>query len=264
MCRKKKHFLFLWNIFMLWGLQIQNCTWHKKNVLTIIGMLMKIEDCQIRGQDSRNLLCWKRHLHKEKCGERLTEIQTTTRPDHFWPEAWSRIGKAAQKKNKNGQLRKRNSKMPGICDIDPDDEEHKDIIKNARKNGNINGWCHAMQKIHELTGNRSSEHYKSPNIWEDSRDEIRWYCGSAWIHMTKNGICHEEKSWRPHCRQKTKFNISLQLGAQIFLIPQVMKIPDAMAAVDKEWKKLETLLAWQLEKVRSKKEVNKRGTEKQK
>ena len=36
------------------------------------------------------------------------------------------------------------------------------------------------------------------------------------------------------------------------LVPQAMKIPDAKAAVDKEWKKLETIPAWQLEKVRSK------------
>ena len=34
-----------------------------------------------------------------------------------------------------------------------------------------------------------------------------------------------------------------------------MKIPDAKAAVDKEWKKLETMPAWQLERVKSKKEV---------
>ena len=39
------------------------------------------------------------------------------------------------------------------------------------------------------------------------------------------------------------------------LMPQAMKIPDAKAAVDKEWKKLETIPAWQLEKVKSKKEV---------
>ena len=29
-------------------------------------------------------------------------------------------------------------------------------------------------------------------------------------------------------------------------MPQAMKIPDAMAAVDKEWKKLETIPAWDL------------------
>ena len=33
-------------------------------------------------------------------GERLTKIQTTTRPDNVWPEAWTRIGKAVQKREK--------------------------------------------------------------------------------------------------------------------------------------------------------------------
>ena len=37
--------------------------------------------------------------------------------------------------------------------------------------------------------------------------------------------------------------------------PRAMTIPDAKAAVDKEWKKLETIQAWQLEKVKIKKEV---------
>ena len=34
-----------------------------------------------------------------------------------------------------------------------------------------------------------------------------------------------------------------------------MKIPDAKAAVDKEWKKLQTIPAWDVKKVKSKKEV---------
>ena len=38
-------------------------------------------------------------------------------------------------------------------------------------------------------------------------------------------------------------------------MPQTMKTPDAKAAVDKELKMLETIPAWQLEKVTSKKEV---------
>ena len=36
---------------------------------------------------------------------------------------------------------------------------------------------------------------------------------------------------------------------------QAMKIPDAKAAVDKEWKKLESTPAWQWEKIKSKQEV---------
>ena len=38
-------------------------------------------------------------------------------------------------------------------------------------------------------------------------------------------------------------------------MPQAMKIPAAKAAVDKEWEKLEKFSAWNLTKVKSKKEV---------
>ena len=38
-------------------------------------------------------------------------------------------------------------------------------------------------------------------------------------------------------------------------MPQAMIIPAAKAAVDKEWEKLEKISAWNLTKVRSKKEV---------
>ena len=38
-------------------------------------------------------------------------------------------------------------------------------------------------------------------------------------------------------------------------MPQAMKIPAAKAAVDREWEKLENISAWNLTKVRSKKEV---------
>ena len=42
---------------------------------------------------------------------------------------------------------------------------------------------------------------------------------------------------------------------KFILMPQAMKIPEAKAAVDKEWEKLEKIPAWDLTKVRSKKEV---------
>ena len=38
-------------------------------------------------------------------------------------------------------------------------------------------------------------------------------------------------------------------------MPQAMKTPGAKAEVEKEWEKLEKILAWQLTKVRNKKEV---------
>ena len=42
---------------------------------------------------------------------------------------------------------------------------------------------------------------------------------------------------------------------KLILMPQVVKILAAKAAVDKEWEKLENISAWNLTKVRSKKEV---------
>ena len=53
------------------------------------------------------------------------------------------------------------------------------------------------------------------------------------------------------CTSMTHFN----LVHKFIPMPQRMKIPDAKAALDKEWKKLDAILAWQLEKVKSKKEV---------
>ena len=46
-------------------------------------------------------------------------------------------------------------------------------------------------------------------------------------------------------------------------MPQDAKIPDAKAAVDKEWNKLETISAWQLNEVKSKKGSHPRGTKRQ-
>ena len=42
-------------------------------------------------------------------GRRLTKVQTTARPDHMWPEVWSKIGKPLRiEKNKNGRLKSLN------------------------------------------------------------------------------------------------------------------------------------------------------------
>ena len=66
-------------------------------------------------------------------GERLSKVRTTTRPDHVWPEVWSKIGKAAQ--NREQQERKNEKpkldnarRLRGIYFFDPDDEEHQETL----------------------------------------------------------------------------------------------------------------------------------------
>ena len=67
-------------------------------------------------------------------GGRLTKIQTTTRPDHVWPEVWTKIGKAAQNREeqewKNEKPKLDNARrLRGIYFIDPDDQDYKETAR---------------------------------------------------------------------------------------------------------------------------------------
>ena len=71
--------------------------------------------------------------------EILTRVQTTTRPDHIWPEVLSKIGKIAQNREKqewkNEKAKLDNARrLRGIHFIDPDHEESiQGNPQNARK-----------------------------------------------------------------------------------------------------------------------------------
>ena len=71
-------------------------------------------------------------------GRRLTRKQTTSRPDTLWPEIWKDISDASKRKEKQkwaiGKPKLDNARrLRGIYFIDPDCEEFKDTMKNARR-----------------------------------------------------------------------------------------------------------------------------------
>ena len=71
-------------------------------------------------------------------GERLTRRQSTSRPDHLWPELWIKMGRNAQLKEKHKWSDEKQKldnarRLRGIYFIDPEDKEFKETIKNARK-----------------------------------------------------------------------------------------------------------------------------------
>ena len=71
-------------------------------------------------------------------GERLTRKQTTSRLDTMWPEIWKDTSDASKRKEKQiWAIEKKEiddaRRLHGISFIDPDDEEFKDIMKNARR-----------------------------------------------------------------------------------------------------------------------------------
>ena len=71
-------------------------------------------------------------------GERLTKIQTTTSPDHVWPEVCTQIGEAAQNREQQEWAKEEPKldnarRLRGIYCVDPDDREYSEILKNARR-----------------------------------------------------------------------------------------------------------------------------------
>ena len=179
-------------------------------------------------------------------GWRLTRKQQTSRPDHLWPEIWKTMGKNAKLKEKqkwsNEKLHLENArKLRGIYFIDPEDKELKETIQNARKKLETSIApampCKIMKK------NCGSGTRLACILEADESTRLR---------MGESLPNHHED----HIAGKG--NNSLQeynLVHKFIPMPQAMKIPAATAAVDKEWEKLENISAWNLTKVRSKKEV---------
>ena len=71
-------------------------------------------------------------------GGRLTRKQLTSRPDHLWPEPWTKLGRNAKLREKQKwSIEKPNldntRRLRGIYFIDPQDKEFKETIGNARK-----------------------------------------------------------------------------------------------------------------------------------
>ena len=173
---------------------------------------------------------------------RLTRIQLTSRPDHLWPELWKPMGKHAKLKEKqkwsNEKLHLENArKLRGIYFIDPEDTEFKETIKNARKKLETSVALAMPCKIMKNCGSGTS------NLEADEFTRMRM--GNSIPHHHEDLIAGKGENSLRHYNLVHKF----------IPMPQAMKIPAAKAAVDKGWEKLEKFSAWNLTKVRSKKEV---------
>ena len=139
-------------------------------------------------------------------------------------------------------------KLRGIYFIDPEDKEFTETIKNARKKMEtpVAPAMPCKSKNNKNCGSGASNKVKSKLAC------ILEACESTRLRMGESLPTHHED----HIAGKG--DKSLQHGNLVHIfIPmhQALKIPEAKAAVDKEWEKLEKFSAWNLTKVRSKKEV---------
>ena len=202
-------------------------------------------------------------------GRRRPKIQTTTRPDHVWPwsvvQDWDSRSKKRKTRIGNRETETRHcTNSRGNYSTDPDDEEYKDIIKNARRKLERHVAaampCKRKPRVHELKGNRSVDSYKSQCIWKDSKNK-NWI---AWWKLMNP----QDQEWNLLRRKIMKTTLQAKDKIQCRSTICAKTYSNASgnensrcgkASVDKEWKKLETIPAWQLEKVKNKKEVKKKA-----
>ena len=141
-------------------------------------------------------------------------------------------------------------KLRGIYFIDPEDTEFKETIKNARKKLETPVAPAMPCKISKnnqnlVTRGKSNEiGSKLPCIME-ADESTRMRMGNSIPHHHEDHIAGKVENSLQHYNLVHKF----------IPVPQAMKIPAAKAAVDKEWEKLEEILAWNLTKVKSKNKV---------
>ena len=188
-------------------------------------------------------------------GRRLTRKQLTSRPDYLWPELWTKLGKNAKLKERQKWSHEKPQldnagKFRGIYFIDPEEKEFKETIKNARKKLETPVApampCKISKNNHNwVTRGKSNEIKSKLACILEASESTRLRMGESLPNHHEEHIAGKGDNSLQHYNLVHKF----------LPMPQAMKIPAAKAAVDKEWKKLEKIPAWNLTKVRSKKEV---------
>ena len=126
-------------------------------------------------------------------------------------------------------------------------------IRNSRKPSRtrVRSWKHQWLllcpvKLWKICGSDGSDKNKTKLACILEADEsTRMRMGNSIPSNHEDHIAGKGENSLQHCNLVHKF----------IPMPQAMKIPAAKAAVDKEWEKLEKISAWNLAKVRSKKEV---------
>ena len=186
---------------------------------------------------------------------RLTRRQVTSRPDHLRPELWIKLERNAKLKEKQKWSNEKSKldnarKLRGIYLIDPEDKEFMEIIKNARRKLET-----PMAPALPCKTCKKSKHCETRGKTNDFKSKF-----ACILEASESTRLRMEESLPNHHEDHIagKGDNSLQhynLVHKFIPVPQAMKIPAAKAAVDQKWEKLEKNSAWNLTKVRSKKEV---------
>ena len=128
----------------------------------------------------------------------------------------------------------------------PEDKEFKETIKNARKKLETSVAPAMPYKIMKNCGSGGSDKNKTKLACIlEANESTSKRMGNSVPSNHEDHIAGKGENSLQHYNLVHKF----------IPLPQAMKIPAAKAAVNKEWEKLEKISAWNLTKVKSKKQV---------
>ena len=133
------------------------------------------------------------------------------------------------------------SKIARIYFIDPEDKEFKETIRNARKK--LETPMAPAMPCKTSKKNNNGETRGKTNDFKSKFACILEASESTRLRMGESLPTHQED----HIAGKGNNSLKhYNLVHEFIPMPKAMKIPAAKAAVDKEWEKLEKILAWDL------------------
>ena len=152
-------------------------------------------------------------------GERLTKMQTTSRPDHISPHAWTRIGKPAQRREEQEWAIEKPKledarHLRGICSIDPSDADYKDIINARRKLETPMAAAMPCKRAFSQASIRETVVSKTGKA-KESEEKTRFSCIAEAHESTRQRIESVRKRFpgRAQCRKGENICGALQFSA---------------------------------------------------
>ena len=273
---KKKHSLFHWNTLMWPGPLILIWTSCKRNVSMIVGSSIRTEACQTHGKDSQSSLCWERNLQRDivwSGGE--TDKNSNGLPDLTSCGLWSLVqNEESRSEERIAWMGYRNTKF----DRSRKTERYFNHPSGRwwffkRKPTKTQGKSWKFQWRRQCLPKKNKEALRVSENWneewwmqQDSKNNACMHRGGSRVHEKTFGIISTGKIMKITSQARGTITMTRYNLVHTFLPDAASdEIPEAKAAVDKEYKKkLETIPAWQLDKVKSKKEVFPRSTKRQK
>ena len=250
--RERNHSPLHWNTLTSPEPRKQSWMSNKRDASMIQGISMDQEIWLILGQISLNLLNWKKNLQTDICSpERgLTRKHLTSRSDFLGSELWTKLRRNVKLKERQKWTSEK-SKLDNARRLRRNYFiDHQDMEFNENKQMQEENWkrqwlpsCKIMKK----------------NCGSDASNKIKnktWvYFGSWWIYKTTYGRNITESSWRPYCRKRKQFITAFLFGSQIYSYASSYKKSSSRSSSKQGMGKLKKISAWNLTKLRSKKDV---------